>query len=209
MGKFEGHALHQKGFFGWKTQVIEYRGLISAGNTAKHHLQTFPSLQQSCLVQLCLSLVFAILEYLHICSGEACCSCRYRSAWEPGDVSQDCIISWWFIILQGKKQAKLFNLPGKQKNKGVCGFSSCPLRMDASVTKEAPSPWNKILWNKVLWPVTHCCPASSSWDVQSCSAVGLGFVCKETLSWNVVSWGIKQGKCCQQHCLGENCRRMG
>lgn len=144
-----------------KDQVIEYRGLISAGNTAKHHLQTFPSLQQSCLVQLCLSLVFAILEYLHICSGEACCSCRYQSAWEPSMCqrrasSPDDLL---FSRVKNKQNFLIF-----QRNKRIKEFvASLSVHwVGVSVAKGAPSPCNKMLWNKMLFAVTQCCPASSS-----------------------------------------------
>lgn len=201
MEKLEVHALHQKGFFEWKTRWLNTEGslvqVMLQSTICKHSLLFSKAVWSYYVYPWC-------LLFLNICTyvlgkpavpadtnlhwNQVMCQ---RTASSPDDLLFSRVKNKQnFLIFQRNKRIKEF-----------LAFFFSTLWADASVAKEVPSPWNKILWNKILWSVTQCYPASSSWYIQSCSAVGLGFICKETLHWNVESWGIKQGKCCQQNCL--------
>lgn len=120
-------------FLCMSNRVIEYKGLISAGqilqsSTCKYSLL----LSKAVLVQLCP----CCLLFLNICTyvlGKPAVPTYTQSACKSRDVSNECIASWLLIILQGKNEAELFRLSGKKKIKGLSlpllhimnGWQSC------------------------------------------------------------------------------------
>jgi len=103
-----------------KDWVIEYRGLISAGQILQSSICKCSFLFSKAV--WCKYVYPCCLLFLKICTyvlGKPAVPADTQSACEPRDVSNECSTSWLFIIPHGKNQAKLFSLLGKQKHKGL------------------------------------------------------------------------------------------